>query len=36
VEVLLPLRGRLGEKKLKLRHGFSLFKSIVGEACDME
>jgi len=31
-EVSIPYRARLGEKKLKLRHGFSIFKRIVEES----
>jgi len=32
VEVSIPYRARLGEKKLKLRHGFSIFRRIVEES----
>ena len=32
VEVSIPYRERLGEKKLKLRHGFSIFKRIIAES----
>jgi glycosyltransferase involved in cell wall biosynthesis len=32
VEVSIPYRARLGEKKLKLRHGFSILKRIVEES----
>ena len=32
VEVSIPYRERLGEKKLKLRHGFSIFKRIMAES----
>jgi dolichol-phosphate mannosyltransferase len=32
VEVSIPYRERLGEKKLKLRHGFSIFKRIISES----
>jgi len=32
VEVSIPYRKRLGEKKLKLRHGFSIFKRIMAES----
>jgi hypothetical protein len=32
VEVSIPYRARLGQKKLKLRHGFSILKRIVAES----
>ena len=32
VEVSIPYRARLGEKKLKLRHGFAILKRIVAES----
>ena len=32
VEISIPYRARLGEKKLKLRHGFSIFKRIIEES----
>jgi dolichol-phosphate mannosyltransferase len=32
VEISIPYRARLGEKKLKLRHGFSIFKRIIAES----
>ena len=32
VEVPIPYRTRLGEKKLKLRHGFSIFRRIIAES----
>ena len=32
LEVSIPYRKRLGEKKLKLRHGFSIFKRIIAES----
>jgi len=32
VEVSIPYRARLGEKKLKLRHGFSILKRIIAES----
>jgi dolichol-phosphate mannosyltransferase len=31
-EIPIPYRTRLGEKKLKLRHGFSILKRIVRES----
>ena len=32
VEIPIKYRNRLGEKKLKLKHGFSILKRIVGES----
>jgi len=32
VEVSIPYRARLGEKKLKLRHGFAILKRIIAES----
>ena len=32
VEIPVPYRKRLGEKKLKIRHGFSIFKRIMAES----
>jgi len=32
VEISIPYRVRLGEKKLKLRHGFSILKRIIAES----
>jgi len=32
VEIPIPYRTRLGEKKLKLRHGFSILKRIISES----
>ena len=32
-EIKIPYRKRVGEKKLKLRHGITLFKRILNEVC---
>lgn len=36
LEVSIPYRPRLGEKKLKLRHGFTILKRVVTEALELK